>query len=63
MNLVKETVAQMKGIPEEKELVEALQKAIFALGFGDDEVEEDEELPDLNEDEVVDEESNMEQVD
>ena len=29
MNLVKETVAQMKGIPEEKELVEALQKAIF----------------------------------
>ena len=29
MNLVKEKVAEMKGIPEEKELVEALQKAIF----------------------------------
>ena len=33
MNLVKETVAQMKGIPEEKELVEALQKAIFEITF------------------------------
>lgn len=34
----------------------------LGLSIDDDEVE-DEELPDLNEDEVVDEESNMEQVD
>jgi hypothetical protein len=33
MNLVKEKVAEMKGIPEEKELVEALQKAIFEITF------------------------------
>ena len=33
MNLVKEKVAEMKGIPEEKELVEALQKAVFEITF------------------------------
>ena len=33
MNLVKVKVAEMKGIPEEKELVEALQKAIFEITF------------------------------
>tara|TARA_B100000989_G_C19131440_1_gene299517 strand:- start:40 stop:327 length:288 start_codon:yes stop_codon:yes gene_type:complete len=33
MNLVKEKVAEMKGIPEEKELIEALQKAVFEITF------------------------------
>ena len=33
MNLVKEKVAEMKGIPEEKKLVEALQKAILEITF------------------------------
>ena len=33
MNLVKEKVAEMKGIPEEKDLVESLQKAILEITF------------------------------
>ena len=33
MNLVKEKVAEMKGIPEEKQLVEELQKGIFQITF------------------------------
>lgn len=33
MNLVKEKVAEMKGIPEEKDLVESLQKSILEITF------------------------------